>query len=107
MISFELKNFAHVSMLKAAAEEIFKILGKNLDASGAMLVEDMPKYLAKIESAIEDDKQYPQDIEHIDNNGKIMIETRITLKQKSFPLRELMENAIKTGQSITYTYSKY
>lgn len=107
MISFELKNFPHVSMLKASAEEIFKILGKKLETTGAMLVEDMPRYLAKIQAAIEEDKQYPQDIEHIDDNGKIRIETRITLAQKSYPLRELMQNAIKTNESITYTYSKY
>ncbi len=102
MIEFILKDFPHVSMLKSSAEEIFAIIGRKVDKQGAMLVEDIKIYLNKLQNAIFEDEKYLQEIEKVDINGKLTIEHRVTLKQKTFPLRDLMENAVKNQESIIY-----
>src|SRR5687767_368880 len=102
MFDFEIKGFPKVSMLKSSTEEVFSILSKSIQKQGIILAEDIASYLTHLEQAIEEDNKYPQEIEKIGENGHTFIETRITLKQKLFPLKELMQHAIKTNQSIVY-----
>jgi hypothetical protein len=103
MIEFALKDFPHVDMLQSSAEEIFAIIGRKIDRQGAMLVEDIKVYLTKLQSAIFEDEKHSVETEKVDEHGKFKIETRVTLKQKTYPLRDLMNHAIQNQESIIYT----
>ena len=102
MIEFALKNFPHVSMLQSSAEEIFAIIGRKIDKQGAMLVEDIKIYLNKIQNAISEDEKNMEELEKEDKNKQFDTQKRVTLKQRSYPLRELMGHAIKNQETIIY-----
>jgi Domain of unknown function (DUF1840) len=105
MVIFELKDFAHVSMLKSTTEDIFVIMGKKIQFPGVILIEDMLIYLERLENAIAEDAEHPQDKTDTDENGREFIKSRITLRQKTYPLKQLMQNAIEKNESIVFSYS--
>jgi NADPH-dependent 7-cyano-7-deazaguanine reductase QueF-like protein len=102
MIEFILKDFPHVSMLQSSAEEIFAIIGRKIDKQGAMLVEDIKIYLNKIQNAIFEDEKHAEQEKKTDKDEYINNQKTVTLKQKSYPLRDLMAHAIENHETIIY-----
>jgi Domain of unknown function (DUF1840) len=106
MIEFSLADLPAIVMLQIHAEEYFSIIGRKHNTQekleGAMLAEDLHDYLVRLNKSILEDEKYPQDTESVDENNHTYTSTRVTLKQRTYPLRTLIEQAIVMQKSIFY-----
>ncbi len=106
MIEFSLADLPTVNMLQIHAEEFFSIVGRKYNPQenleGAILAEDLHDYLFRLNQTIIEDEKYPQDTENVDENNHIHTSSRITLKQRTYLLRKLIEQAIVMKKTIFY-----
>lgn len=105
---FQSKATGDVVMLAPHAEALLRILGKEPAPQGILPVESLPAALAALREAIEEEArrtaaeptdpdteaQAPQDAE--------LDEERPGLRQRAWPLMQMIERALAEGQAIVW-----
>src|SRR5262245_47809413 len=89
-----------VTMFGDVAVKLLKMMGHSGTVPSALLAKDIPGALAQLKAALaitQDDRGAPAK----DQDGG---ESRVSLRQRAYPLIELMERAAARGVDITWNY---
>ena len=97
LVKFESKA-GSVTMFGDVALQLLKMMGHSGTVPSALLTKDIPPALQALKSAlaITDDDAAP-------SQTKDDAQQRVSLRQRAFPLIELMERAAKQGADITWS----
>jgi len=97
LVKFESKA-GSVTMFGDVALQLLKMMGHSGTVPSALLTKDIPPTLQALKSAlaITDDDAAP-------SQTKDDAQRRVSLRQRAFPLIELMERAAKQGADITWS----
>lgn len=117
--TFQSRATADLIMLKAAAEQILKLLDKPLHEAGILTVEQIPAALATLEKAVlEDDARRQAIKEEMDGVGESSKEQEsaaaadsaklgpVSLRQRVAPLADMLRRSAAEGKPVTWTAPK-
>lgn len=107
---FQSKATGDVVMLPLHAEALLRIIGKDAAPQGILTVEDMPAAMAALRSAIAEDEarraqpadpaaQLGPDADDADERPE---EERPGLRQRAWPLMQMIERAAAEGQAVVW-----
>ena len=95
---FRSKAGAEVLMLKAHAEALLQVLGREWAPEGIFLAEQIPAALARLDEA--ERRAVVAVTEAADDGASALPDPG--LRQRAWPLRELLQRAAAKGQSVTW-----
>ena len=99
LITFTTPAYANITMFGDVALHMLKLMGKSTAVPGALLAEDIPAALQKLEAAVEADRQEQQPGQAaVDEEG----EAPVSLSHRALPLIELLKSAAKTNSNVMW-----
>ena len=104
LITFSCPAYANITMFGDVAVRLLKLMGHSGTVPGALLAEDVPAALARLEAAIDAEKQLPepQTSEAEDD------EPAVSLPHRALPLIDLLKAAAKAKCNVMWdSGSKY
>lgn len=104
---FQSKATGDVVMLPVHAEALLRIIGKDAAPKGILTADDMPAALAALHRAIAEDEARraqpadaaPPDADETDDGPE---EERPGLRQRAWPLMQMIERAAAEGQAVVW-----
>lgn len=99
LITFTCSAYAGITMFGDVAIQLIKYMGHSGQAPSALMAEDVPGALQKLQAAIEADSQFnpPQQA-----SGDTDDEPMITLSHRALPLIELLKAAEKVECNVMW-----
>jgi hypothetical protein len=85
-----------ITMFADVAKDLLKLMGQTGALPGALLASDIPAALERLRSAV--DTQPAKSDSEDDDSG----EPKVGLRQRAFPLIELLERAAKRGEDVIW-----
>lgn len=104
LYKFKSKAAGDVIMLEENAEQVLRILGREPAAKGILEVAAMPAAVAAIEAAMEEEEQARRDAdaEAAADGRKLPARNAITLRQRTWPLLEMIRRSQQAGEHIVW-----
>jgi hypothetical protein len=96
LITFTTPVYADITMFGDVALNMLKLMGHSATVPGALLPEDIPEALQRLEAAVEADKQSQQPAEGEDG------EVAVSLSHRALPLIELLKAAVKENRNVMW-----
>ena len=96
IITFTSSAYADITMFGDVALHMLKLMGHSATVPGALLAEDIPAALQRLEAAVEADKQSPQPEQEEDD------EVAVSLSHRALPLIELLKAAAKEKCNVMW-----
>lgn len=100
LITFKSDAGPSVQMFGQIALAILKRMGHSETVPGAILGEDMEKYLTQLQSSLKLDPGVPDDADQDDD----FIDQPVSLQQRAYPLLELMKKAAIAKKDLMWDY---
>jgi hypothetical protein len=97
---FKSKAAGDVIMLGHNGDQVLRIIGKEPAPKGILEPDAMPAAIKAIEQAIAEDDAARQ--QEADEDGKAPARDSISLRQRAWPLVEMMKRAHGAGQDIVW-----
>ena len=97
LITFTTPVYADITMFGDVALNMLKLMGHSATVPGALLVEDIPEALQRLEAAVEVDRQSPQPPAEGEDG-----EAAVSLSHRALPLIELLKAAIKANRNVMW-----
>lgn len=105
-ITFKSTAAAEIRMLDDLAKYLLGILGKDLGERGTIHHTEMGAAIAKLEAAVQQDKDDEQDHDGLHPNGHAAEDprhdTRVGLAQRAYPLLDMMHAAKEQDADILW-----
>jgi hypothetical protein len=99
LVTFTTPAYANITMFGDVALQMLKMMGKSTTVPGALLAEDIPAALQKLEAAVEADGQEQQPGQPaVDEEG----EAPVSLSHRALPLIELLKAAAKANKNVMW-----
>lgn len=109
LVTFSSKAAASVLMLSEHAKPILRIAGIMVEdpfpVRGVFTMELLPVAIARIEHAMAQEAPPPQDDEEEDGTKPHPLSQHVGIKQRAFPLLELLVKSNKAGVPVTWETS--
>jgi len=99
LVTFSSPAYANITMFGDVALSLLKLMGHSATVPGALLAEDIPAALQRLESAVEADRQ-SQASEPPDPGEEG--EAPVSLSHRALPLIELLKFAAKTNSNVMW-----
>lgn len=97
LVTFTTPVYADITMFGDVALNMLKLMGHSATVPGALLAEDIPEALQRLEAAVEVDKQSPQPPAEVEDG-----EAAVSLSHRALPLIELLKAAIKANRNVMW-----
>lgn len=97
LVTFTSSSYADITMFGGVAIQLLKMMGHSGTVPGALLAEDVPAALQRLEAAIEAERQLPEP-DAQDEDG----EPVVSLPQRAVPLIELLRSAAKAKSKVMW-----
>jgi hypothetical protein len=99
LVTFTTPAYANITMFGDVALQLLKMMGKSTSVPGALLAEDIPAALEKLEAAVDADRlaQEPGQTE-MDEDG----EAPVSLSNRALPLIELLKAAAQANRNVMW-----
>ena len=99
LVTFSSPAYANITMFGDVALHLLKLMGRSQSVPGALLAEDVPQALQRLEAATEADRQLPEPepstVEEDD-------ETAVSLSQRALPLIEMLKDSAKEECNVMW-----
>ena len=101
---FKSKAGADVIMLGPQGDQILRGLGREPEVQGIFVKDQLPEALGALERAVADDEASfaRQQAEARSTGGPMPRREGVSLRQRAWPLIELMRHALKAGDDVTW-----
>jgi hypothetical protein len=99
LITFKCKYYANITMFGDVALALLKLMGHSGTVPGAILAEDIPAALAKLEQGLQTVAQPDQAIKQNNHDER---EEPISLAKRAIPLIEMLKAAIKEDCGVMW-----
>ena len=96
LITFSSPAYANITMFGDVALHMLKLMGHSATVPGALLAEDIPAALQRLEAAVEADGQSPEPEPSADD------EEAVSLSHRALPLIELLRAAAKEKCNVMW-----
>ena len=97
LITFTTPVYADITMFGDVALNMLKLMGHSATVPSALLAEDIPEALQRLEAAVKADKQSPQSPAEGEDG-----ETAVSLSHRALPLIELLKAAAKEKSNVMW-----
>ena len=98
LVTFSTPAYADITMFGDVAVRLLKLTGHGGTVPGALLAEDVPAALARLQAAIDKEKQLP-DGQAPEAEGE---EPAVSLPHRALPLIELLKAAAKANCNVMW-----
>jgi Domain of unknown function (DUF1840) len=95
LYKFKSKVAGDVIMLGPNGDQVLRIVGKEPAAKGIIEAPDLPRAIAALEAAVAADEAAAP-------AGEASQRERVSLRQRAWPLVEMMKRAQRAGQAIVW-----
>lgn len=99
LVTFSTSAYADITMFGDVALNMLKLMGHSATVPGALLADDIPAALQKLEAAIEADKRSTQAEQSAEEESG---EVSVSLSHRAMPLIELLKAAIKANSNVMW-----
>ena len=99
LVTFTTSAYANITMFGDVALTMLKMMGHSGTVPGALLAEDIPAALQRLEAAVEADKQLPQPEQSEEEEDG---EAAVSLSNRALPLIELLKAAAKAKSNVMW-----
>ena len=105
LVTFSCPVYANITMFGDVAVRLLKMMGHSGTVPGALLAEDVPAALARLETAVAADEQLPEPEEPAEEEDD---EPAVSLSHRALPVIELLKAAAKAKCDVMWdSSSKY
>ena len=99
LVTFSTSAYADITMFGDVALRLLKLMGHSATVPGALLAEDIPAALQRLEAAVETDKKLPEpEQSEAGEEG----EAAVSLSHRALPLIELLKAAAKEKSNVMW-----
>jgi hypothetical protein len=99
LITFSSSVYANITMFGDVALRLLKLMGHSATVPGALLAEDIPPALQRLEAAVEADKRLPEaEPSEVGEDGEVAV----SLSHRALPLIELLKAAAKAKSNVMW-----
>jgi len=102
LVTFSCPAYANITMFGDVALHLLKLMGHSATVPGAVLAEDIPAALQRLEAGIKAESQSSQPEPSAEDDG----ETAVSLSQRALPLMELLKAAAKAEVNVMWDSNK-
>ena len=99
LITFSSSAYANITMFGDVALRLLKLMGHSATVPGALLAEDIPPALQRLEAAVEADKRSPEPEKSEEGEDG---EVAVSLSHRALPLIELLKAAAKAKSNVMW-----
>jgi hypothetical protein len=99
LVTFSCPAYADITMFGDVALRLLKLMGRSGTVPGALLAEDVPAALERLQAAIEAQEQLPEPQESGEDEDD---EPTVSLPHRAFPLIELLKAAAKANCNVMW-----
>ncbi len=99
LVTFTCPAYADITMFGDVASRLLKMMGCSAKMPGALLAEDVPAALQRLEAAIEAEKQLPEPKAEAQDEDD---EPAVSLPHRALPLIELLRSAAKAKCNVMW-----
>ena len=101
---FKSKAAGDVIMMGPTGDQVLRAIGRDPAAKGIFEMSDMPAAIAAIEAAIADDEAARKQAEQeaAADGKKLGPRDAVSLRQRAWPLVEMMKRAIAEGENVVW-----
>ena len=99
IVTFSCRAYADITMFGDVAIRLIKMMGHSGTVPSAILAEDVPAALKRLQEATRD---AGETIEHQDSTNGDGEEPEISLQHRALPLLELLEAASRAGCNVMW-----
>ena len=98
LVTFSCPECADITMFGDVAVRLLDLIGQSGKIPGALVAEDVPRALARLDAAVEADKQAlePEEFEDTDDDAAV------SLPRRAWPLIGMLKTAAKAKCSVTW-----
>jgi len=97
LVTFTTEAYADITMFGDVAKQMLKMMGNSGNIPGAMLAEDIPAAVERLQVAIQNNDALDEQINDTDDD-----EPKVSLSTRAVPLIELMKSAAEQGKSVIW-----
>ena len=87
-----------ITMFGDVAKKLLRLMGQSGAIPGALLAQDIPPVVERLQRAVAGENEQPAPRSKDDDND----EAPVNLRQRAFPLIELLERAAKNGADVVW-----
>ena len=104
LYKFKSKAGADVIMMGPNGDEVLRVIGKSPGPQGIIEPAAMPAAIAAIEQAIaaDEERRRQQEADAEAEGGKLPPQEKVSLRQRAWPLVDLMKRAHPAGHEIVW-----
>ena len=99
LVTFSCPAYANITMFGDVALRLLKLMGHSATVPGALLAEDIPAALQKLETAVETDRQLQQSEPPDPGEDG---EAPVSLSHRALPLIELLKAAARANSNVMW-----
>ena len=99
LVTFTTSAYADITMFGDVALNMLKLMGHSATVPGALLAEDIPPALQRLETAIEAYKQSPESEQSAEGEDG---EVPVSLSHRALPLIELLKAAANANKNVMW-----
>lgn len=100
LVTFRTEAYSNITMFGDVAIELLKLMGHSGTVPSAILPEDIPAALERLEAALA--ARAPADAAPPDPDAEGGTETRVSLRNRAYPLIKLLEAAHAAEAPVTW-----
>ena len=97
LVTFSCPVYADITMFGDVAVRLLKLMGHSGTVPGALLAEDVPRALKRLQAAVDAERQAPPPPE-VDEDG----EPVVSLPHRALPLIELLTAAARAEKNVMW-----
>ena len=99
LVTFSTPSYANITMFGDVALHLLKLMGHSATVPGALVADDVPAALERLQAALEADQQSPQTPPSQQDEDD---EPPVSLAHRALPLIELLRAAAKARHNVMW-----
>ena len=99
LVTFSCPAYADITMFGEVAVRLLKLMGHSGTVPGALLAEDVPEALERLEAAVEADRQSPEPEQSAEDEDG---EPAVSLPHRALPVIELLRAAARQQCNVRW-----
>ncbi len=103
LYKFKSRATADLVMLEPAGRRLLEVLGREPSEQGIFEAPDLPRLMQQLDQAIELEEAHLEEAERqAQAQGQTIRRPEVTLRQRLWPMREMMRRRLAEGQAIVW-----
>lgn len=101
LITFKTPVHADITMFGDVGKALIRMMGHSGSVPGALLAQDVPAALQRLQAAVETNPDRPLDPKHDEDDDEARAQS-VSLKHRALPLIDLLEAAAREGKNVMW-----